>query len=154
VASKRRFRAEVRDARGGGHLVEVPNDVVNALGGRGRTPVRASFNGIPYRGSIVSMGGSFVLGVQKAILGEAGASAGDTLDVVVELDAAPREVEVPDDLRNELDRRKTLRAAWDRSSYSHRREYAAAITEAKRPETRRRRIEKTLQALAERSKSG
>jgi Domain of unknown function (DUF1905) len=83
VASKRRFRAEVRDARGGGHLVEVPDDVVNALGGKGRTPVQASFNGIPYRGSIVSMDGSFVLGVQKAILAEAGASAGDTLDVVV-----------------------------------------------------------------------
>jgi len=147
------FRASVRSSGrgGGGHLVHVPPEVIEALGGKGRIPVTATFDGVPYRGSIVRMGGDAVLGVQKAIMAEAGVSVGDTLTVVVRNDAAPREVEVPDDLEVALRRNEVARAAFDELSYSHRREYVTSITEAKRPETRARRIERTIQQLLERA---
>jgi bacteriocin resistance YdeI/OmpD-like protein/uncharacterized protein DUF1905 len=151
------FRAPVRSSgRGGGHLVDVPPEVVEALGGgpggtKGRIPVTATFAGVPYRGSIVRMGGGAVLGVQKAIMAEAGISVGDTLTVVVCNDDAPREVEVPDDLAEALGRDDVARASFDGLSFSHKREYVDAINEAKRPETRARRIERTIQAMHQRA---
>jgi Bacteriocin-protection, YdeI or OmpD-Associated/Domain of unknown function (DUF1905) len=146
------FRAPVRPSgRGGGHLVDVPPEVVAALGGKGRIAVTATFDGVPYRGSIVRMGGGAVLGVQKAIMAEAGVSVGETLTVIVRTDDAPREVAVPDDLAEALAGNDVARAAFDGLSYSHRREYVTSITEAKRPETRARRIERTIQQLLERA---
>ena len=147
------FRAPIRSSgRGsGGHLVDVPPEVIEALGGRGRIPVTATFDGVPYRGSIVRMGGGAVLGVQKAIMAEAGVAVGDTLTVIVRNDDAPREVEVPDDLAEALRRSDEARAVFDGLSFSHRREYVESITEAKRPETRARRVERTIQALLERA---
>jgi uncharacterized protein YdeI (YjbR/CyaY-like superfamily) len=131
--------------------VEVPNKVVAALGGRGRIPVQASFNGVPYRGSIVKMGEVMMLGVTKAVMAEAGAGPGDVLDVVVENDEAPREVEIPPELATALKRSKAAAAAWDRLSFTHRREYVSSIVEAKKEETRARRVERTIQALSERA---
>ena len=149
--AKTRFRARLRTSgRGaGGHLVEVPDEVVAALGGGGRIPVQASFNGVPYRGSIVKMGGVMMLGVTKAVMVEAGAGSGDVLDVVVENDEAPREVEVPPELTTALKRNRAARAVWDGLSFSHRREYVSYIVEAKKEETRARRVERTIQALTE-----
>ncbi len=151
--ARARFTARLRPSgRGaGGHLVDVPDEVVAALGGRGRIPVQASFNGIPYRGSIVRMGGVMMLGVTKAIMAEAGAGPGDVLDVVVENDEAPREVEVPPELTKALKRSPAARAVWDGLSFSHRREYVGYIVEAKKEETRARRVERTIQALTERT---
>ena len=115
--SEATFRAPVRssDRGGGGHLVEVPTEVVEALGGKGRIRVTATFDGVPYRGSIVRMGGGAVLGVQKAIMAEAGVSVGDTLTVIVRNDDAPREVEVPDDLAEALARNDAALAAFEGS---------------------------------------
>jgi hypothetical protein len=131
----------------GGHLVKVPDEVVDALGGRGRTPVRATFNGIPYRGSIVKMGGFFCIGVTKAIIGQAGVSPGDLLDVVVQLDDEPRQVEIPAELKKPLEADHQLKRAWDSLSYTQQREYSNWIQDAKREETRRRRVEQTLERL-------
>jgi hypothetical protein len=150
--AKTRFRARFRPSGcgAGGHLVEVTDVVVAALGGGGRIPVQASFNGVPYRGSIVRMGGVMMLGVTKAIMAEAGAVPGDVLDVVVENDEAPREVEVPPELTTALKRNREAKAVWDGLSFSHRREYVSYIVEAKKEETRARRVERTIQALTER----
>jgi hypothetical protein len=151
--ARARFTARLRPSgRGGvGHLVEVPVEVVAALGGRGRIPVRASFNGVPYRGSIVRMGGVMMLGVTKAIMAEAGAGPGDLLDVVVENDEAARDIEVPQELSKALKRNRAAAAVWDGLSFSHRREYVGYIIEAKKEETRARRVEKTIQELAGRA---
>jgi hypothetical protein len=127
--------------------VVVPDELARSLGDDRRMPVRASFNGVPYQGSMVSWSGTYCIGVTKAIMAEAGVSVSDELDVVVEFDEAPREVDVPDNLEAILSRRKGLQAAWDRMSFSHRREYVSAITEAKKPETRQRRVAKTIEAL-------
>jgi len=129
----------------------VPTEVVEALGGKGRIPVTATFDGVPYRGSIVRMGGGAVLGVQKAIMAEAGVRVGDSLTVVVRNDEGPREVEVPVDLAEALARNGAARAAFEGLSFSHKREYVRSITEAKRPQTRARRIELTIEQLVERA---
>lgn len=142
------FRAPVKPSgRGGGHLVEVPPKVIEALGGKGRIPVTASFNGVPYRGSIVRMGGDAVLGVQKAIMAEAGVSVGDTLRIEVSNDDVPRVVELPDELAKALRANRTARRVFEGLSYSHRREYARSVAEAKRPETRVRRAEHAIEQL-------
>ena len=105
----------------------------------------ATFDGLPYRGSIVRMGGGAVLGVQKAIMAQAGVSVGETLTVVVRNDDTPREVEVPDDLAEALrPQRRGSRGVRGSLVTRHRREYVDAINEAKRPETRARRIERTI----------
>jgi hypothetical protein len=132
---------------GGGHLVDVPPEVVAALGGRGRAPVKASFNGIAYRGSIATMGGGVVLGVTKAIMAEAGVAVGDTLRVALQIDATPREVQIPAELAAAFRKNRAAREAWERLSYTHRKEHARAIEEAKKPETRARRLQKCLDML-------
>ncbi len=143
------FRAPVRPSgRGGrGHLVDVPAEIVDRLGGKGRIPVTATFDGVPYRGSIVRMGGGAVLGVQKAVMAEAGVSVGDTLTVVVRNDDAPREVEIPDELAEAFRENEVARRSFDGLSYSHRREYVRHITEARKPETRAKRVERTIEML-------
>jgi hypothetical protein len=149
------FRAPVRSSgRGGGQLVDVPPEVVEALGGKGRIPVTATFDGVPYRGSIVRMGGGSVLGVQKAVMAEAGVSVGDTLTVIVRNDEAPRQVEVPEDLAEAFGHDDAARVVFEGLSFSHKREYVRSITDAKRPETRARRIELTIQQLVERASGG
>jgi Domain of unknown function (DUF1905)/Bacteriocin-protection, YdeI or OmpD-Associated len=134
-----RFDGVLTAARQGGAYVEVPADVIDDLGGRKRIPVRATFDGVPYQGSIVSMGGRMVLGVLKAIRAQLGKQPGDVVTVTVELDDAPRQVAVPDDLAVALDE-AGARAAFDALSPSHRREHVQAIEDAKRPATRAGRV--------------
>jgi len=131
---------------GGGAWVEVPGEVVAALGGGGRIPVQATFDGIAYRGSIASMGGCMALGILKSIRAELGKGAGDPVTVTLVRDAAERTVEVPADLAAAL-QEAGLRTAFDALSYSHRREHVNAINDAKKPETRVRRISKALEML-------
>jgi hypothetical protein len=131
---------------GGGAWVEVPGEVVAALGGGGRIPVQATFDGVGYRGSIASMGGCMALGILKGIRTQLGKGDGDAVTVTVERDAGERTVEVPGDLAAAL-ADAGLREAFDTLSYSHRREHVNAINEAKKPETRNRRIAKALEML-------
>ena len=131
---------------GGGAWVEVPGDVIAALGGGGRIPVQATFDGVAYRGSIASMGGCMALGMLKSIRSQLGKGSGDAVTVTVERDAAERTVEVPADLAAALEE-AGLREAFDGLSYSHRREHVNAINDAKKPETRSRRITKALEML-------
>jgi hypothetical protein len=140
------FDATVMAADRGGAYVQVPPDVVASLGGKGRIPVRASFDGIHYRGSVVSMGGEKVLGLLKSVRTELGKGPGDVVTVTLELDEGERSVTVPDDLRAALDGAGLLKR-FDGLSYSHQREYVLWIDSAKRPETRAHRIDQTIERL-------
>ena len=141
------FEATLVAADRGGAYVDVPADVVAALGGRGRIPVRATLDGVDYRGSIVSMGGEArVLGVLKAIREQLGKVPGDRLNVTVELDDTERTVAVPADLAAALDAAGAT-AAFAALSFSHRREHVAWIEEAKRPATRARRVAATVERV-------
>ena len=137
------FDATIVEAKGGGAYVEVPPDVLSALGGKGRIPVRATFDGLDYRGSVVTMGGVRCIGVLKEIRTRLGKGPGESIAVTLTADTEERTVEVAADLRSALDeaRASTPFAAL---SYSHQREYVEWIEEAKRPATRERRIAQTV----------
>jgi hypothetical protein len=140
------FRAPIAAADRRGAYVVVPLDVVDALGGGGRIPVHATFDGIEYRVSVASMGGEKVLGVLKTIREQLGKGPGDDVVVTLARDDAPRTVTVPDDLAAALEA-ADRRAAFDALSYSHQREYVEWVDEAKRADTRARRIAQTVEQL-------
>ena len=125
---------------------EVPLDVP-AVFGRARAPVRVKIGGHTYRSTIAPYGGRYLLPLNRANREAAGVAAGDAVEVEIELDEEPRVVAVPEDLAAALAGDPDAAAAFEGLSYTHRREYVQWIVEAKREETRRRRIEKTLADL-------
>ena len=141
------FRAIIEEAPRGGAYVRVPPEEVERLGGDGRIPVRATFDGVDYRGSIVRMGEESVLGVLKQIREGLGKSPGDEVEVTVERDVEERDVEVPPDLARLLEANPAAREAFESLSYSHRREHAQHVAEAKQAETRDRRARKAIETL-------
>jgi hypothetical protein len=144
------FEATIVVNDGGGAWVEVPGEVIAALGGGGRIPVLATFDGIAYRGSIASMGGCMALGILKSIRGELGKGDGDGVTVTVERDGGVRTVEVPADFAVALEE-AGLTEVFDGLSFSHRREHVNAINDAKKPETRVRRIAKAVEMIEAKS---
>lgn len=129
--------------------VEVPAEVVQSLGTGKRPPVRATINGYTYRSSVAPMGGRFLLGISADVREKAGVRAGDEVDVEIELDTEPREVNVPADLTAALLLEPAAQAFFDRLSYSNRLRLVLAIEGAKTAQTRRRRIDKTVSQLSE-----
>jgi hypothetical protein len=142
------FRALIEEARGGGGAwIQVPPSVIEELGTAGRIPVQATFDGILYRGSVVSMGGGgMVLGILKAIRTKLGKQVGDEIVVTLTRDDGPREVEVPEDLTRAL-RAVGLIDVFARLSFTRRKEIAAGVAGAQKPETRQRRIDAAVQEL-------
>jgi thioredoxin-like negative regulator of GroEL len=133
---------------GGGTLIPVPKDVAAKLGLRGMPKVNAVIAGTPYRGSLMPMGdGTYCLGVLKSIQQAAGVGAGDAITIDLELDTAPRTVELPADLAKAIARDKKATSAWEALSYTNKREMARSLEEAKRPETRVRRLTQALESL-------
>ena len=123
---------------------------VAAVGeGAKRFPVAATVNEYTWRTSVARMRGEFLLGLNRAVREEAGVEAGDTVEVSIELDSAPREVLVPQALADALAGDPTLGAAFDALAYTHRKEYARWIESAKREETRDRRVTQALAMLRE-----
>jgi hypothetical protein len=137
--------------RGGGCFVPIPNDVATKLALKGFPKIQSVIAGTPYRGSLMPMGdGTYCLGVLKSIQEAAGLGFGDTITVELELDTAPRTVEVPADLAKALKRDQKAAAAWAALSYTNQKERARALEEAKRPETRERRLAQTIEFLKSR----
>lgn len=120
-----------------GHI-PVPFDV-RAVFGRARPPVVVTINGHSYRSTVAIMGGEVFVPFRASNRAAAGVGPGERHAVTLTLDTAPREVETPDDLAAALDM-AGARAGWERLSYSHRREWVEAIEQARRPETRARRV--------------
>jgi hypothetical protein len=130
-------------------FIPVPFDPKPVFG-KVRAPVTVTLNGYSYRSTIAAMGGTVCIPLRRSNREAAGLEGGETLNVKLELDAAKREVEPPKDLVKSL---KAAPPAWDRwreLSFSHQREYVEAIEEAKKPETRARRIEGAVRAVAAR----
>jgi hypothetical protein len=138
---------ELRGGDGNTAGFVVPDEVVEELGGGRKPKVVVTIGKHTWRSSIVNMGGQFMLGVSMANREAAGVAAGQTLDVDVELDTAPRTVEVPDDLAAELAGDARASATWATWSFTRQNEAARLLTEAKKPETRERRLEKVLAEL-------
>ena len=144
---KYRFRAKIEAGDGGGAYILFPFDIEKEFGTKGRVPVQALFNAIPYTGSLIKYGGPLhFLGVPKAIREQIGVGPGDTIDVEIWKDDQPRTIEVPAPLQQAMKRAGVLKI-FEALSYSHRREYCRWITEAKKEETRRKRIDKAIDLL-------
>lgn len=123
--------------------ISVPPTIIEGLNAGKRPKVTITINGVAYRSTVAVMGGDYMVGVPAEHRDRAGVKGGDTVEVTLELDTAPREVEVPADFAAALDRAKA-REAFDRLSFTHRKEHVRAIAEAKAPETRQRRIDKAV----------
>jgi hypothetical protein len=133
---------------GGGTLVPIPKEVAAKLGLKGMPKIKAVIAGTPYRGSLMPMGdGTYCLGVLKSIQEAAGVGSGDSITIDIELDTAPRTVELPADLAKALAHDKKAIAAWEALSFTSKKEMARSLEEAKRPETRERRLAQAVQAL-------
>jgi hypothetical protein len=91
VAESATFTGEVEPARGGGHVIAVPDEAAGAIGAKHMMRVKGTLAGAPYRSNLAKMGGRFILGVHKATLAAAGKDTGDTVEVTMEQDPAPRE---------------------------------------------------------------
>ncbi len=129
--------------------IEVPPEVVASLGSSRRPAVRVTINGYTYRSSIASMGGRYMLGVSNETREHAGVAAGDVVEIDIDLDTEPREVTVPTDFAAALDGDPAAGRFFDGLSYSNKRRLLIPIDEAKTPETRERRIAKTVSTLRE-----
>lgn len=127
--------------------IEVPPEVVAGLGAGKRPPVVVTINGKSYRSSIAVMGGQNLIAVSEHNREFTGVSAGDTVEVHVELDTQPRIVEVPDDLAAALAAEPDAQAFYATLSYSSQRRYVEPLADAKTAETRARRIAKVVADL-------
>jgi hypothetical protein len=129
--------------------VRVPAEVVERLGKGKKPPVHVTINSYTYRSTVAVMGGEFMLPVSADVRERAGVKAGDEVDVDIELDSEPREVTVPPDFTDALDRDANARRFFDGLSYSNKRRIVISIEEAKTAETRQRRISKAVSKLRE-----
>ncbi len=125
--------------------LQVPDEVVEALGAGKRPPVVVTLAGYTYRTTVAPMGGDFWIPLAAEHREAAGVAADQEVDVHLELDSAPREVAVPDDLAGAMD--EEARTTFDGLAFSHRKEWVRWVTEAKKPETRAARIDKTVESL-------
>jgi hypothetical protein len=141
------FDGIIRTNDAGGAFVEFPHDVEKLYGVKGRVPVNVTFDGIPYRGSMVKMGSErHLLLILKEIREKLKKGEGGNIRVTVDLDDKPRVVELAGDVEAAYKRAGVL-AKYRAMSYSHQREYMLWIEEAKQAETRKRRIEKSVEVL-------
>ena len=144
-----RFRATVELGGKTATGIRVPAEVVEGLGSGRKPPVSVTINDHTYRSTVATMGGVFMLPVSAEVRAAAGVEAGDEVDVEIRLDSAPREVTVPPDFAAALDADAAARHFFDGLSYSNRRRIVSPIDDAKTPETRQRRIDKSVDALRE-----
>jgi hypothetical protein len=131
--------------RGPAAAVVLDDDQVAQVGeGAKRFPVVATVNGYTWRTSVARMKGEFLVGLSREVRQNAGAEAGDEVEVALELDEAPREVEVPEALAAALAADPEASASFGRMAFTHRKEYARWVTEAKKEETRERRVQQAV----------
>ncbi len=125
----------------------APFNVQEVFGTRARVPVKGTVNGYPFRSSLMPMSGKHMMVVNKEIRDGAGVKAGDTVAVVMERDQGKRTVEVPPLLKKELGKSKAAKHRWGALSFTHRKEMARFILDAKQEETRTRRLAKVMDIL-------
>lgn len=144
---KHTFKAKLRD----GGTFEVPLDV-RAIFGEARPAVKMTFCGETFSTRVAVYGGKYIMGIWKAVRERLELVDGQTIEVTLEADAAPRIVEPPKELATALKKNADARAGWEKMSFTHKREWAEAIADAKKPETREKRIAQAIAALTAKAK--
>jgi bacteriocin resistance YdeI/OmpD-like protein/uncharacterized protein DUF1905 len=141
------FQAQLRP-RGPAAAVVLDDAQVAVVGeGAKRFPVVATVNGYTWRTSVARMGGEFLLGLNREVRHAAGVEPGNEVEVSIELDVAPREVEVPEALAAALATDPQAESAFKSMAFTHRKEYARWVADAKREETRQRRVREALDMI-------
>lgn len=142
-----RFRTTILQAGKTATGIQVPDEVVEALGPGKRPAVRVTINGYTYRSTVAVMGGAFMVSLSAQHRVGAGVAGGAEVDVDMELDSAPREVRVPEDLAAALAAEPAAARTFDGLSYSNRSWHVLQIEGAKTDQTRQRRIAKSVETL-------
>jgi hypothetical protein len=142
-----RFRTTIVQSGKNTTGIQVPDEVVEALGSGKRPAVKVTVNGYSYRSTVASMSGVFMVSLSAEHRAGAGVGGGDEVEVDLELDSAPREVTVPPELVAALDAEPAARATFDGLSYSNKSWHVLQVIGAKTEETRQRRIARSVDAL-------
>ncbi len=142
------FKGKIEAGEGGGAYVVFPYDA-NKEFGKGRVPIRCTIDGEPYRGAMVKYGTPFhFILVLKSIREKIKKDAGDTVSIWLAEDTEERKIDVPEVFRKLLKKNK-LEKQFDAMSYSHKKEWILWLNDAKKEETRLRRMEKAIEKLKE-----
>jgi hypothetical protein len=142
-----RFRTNVELGGKAATGLQIPDDVLAALGSGKRPAVRITIGGHTYRTTVASRGGRFLVPLSAENRAAAGVAAGEQVDVEIQADTAPREVTVPADLADAMAHESmSAQQFFDALSYTHRKEWVRWVEEAKKPETRRARIANAVDA--------
>ena len=131
--------------------LKPPFDVVEVFQRKGRVPVKGTINGFPFRSSLMNMGDGHMMVVNAELRAGAKCKAGDVVSVVMELDEDVRKVELPAYLKKLIVADPKAREAWEKLSFTHQKEHVRAIEDAKRPETREKRVAAMLDMLRQKT---
>lgn len=146
-----KFTSTVWANEDGNTGIIVPNHVVEELGGGNHPKVSLTLNGFGYRSSIAKMGDQFLIPVSKARRAEGKLEVDVPYEIDIELDTAPRTVDVPEELTAHFETDPDAKAKWDAMSYSNQLRMVTPINNAKKPETRQRNVDKVIAQLGESS---
>ena len=127
--------------------ITIPFDVEKVFGGK-RVPVKVSINGADYRSTIFRMGGKYLLAIPKRFREAANVKGGEMITVEMQRDDELRVIIPPEDFARAMEANSRAKRAWEKLSYTHQREYVMAIEDAKKAETRARRIAKAIEQIA------
>jgi len=144
-----RFRTTILTTGKAAAGIVIPPEIVEGFGSGRKPPVSVTINGFTYRSTVATIDGRFMVGVSADNRAKAGVAGGETVDVDIELDTAPRSVDVPDDLAAALGPYPAARAFFDGLSNSQKSWFVLGIEDAKTAETRQRRVEKAVERLRE-----
>lgn len=139
--------------RGSGTLIFFPYDIEETFGAKGQVKIQCEFDGVPYRGSIVNMGSGPCIGIIKSIRQQIGKQAGDSVHVRLWKDEMPRVIEIPEDLQAAFNTMPEISKFFEGLSYTNKKEYVQWITGAKKEETRKTRVDMTIEKLKDGKKS-
>jgi hypothetical protein len=141
------FRTKVLTAGKTTTGIQIPDDVIERLGGGKRPAIRVTINGYTYRSTAAVMGGRFMVGINAENREKTRVAGGDEVDVEIALDAEPREVSVPADFASALNRNAKAKQQFEALSPSKKKALVSGIEGARTAETRRRRIDKAVSDL-------
>jgi hypothetical protein len=142
-----RFRTTIQQSGKTATGIQVPAEVIEALGAGKRPAVTVTINGYTYRSTVAVMGGRYMVGVNAEHRARAGVAGGEEVDVDIDLDTAPREVSVPADFAVALDAEPEARRTFEGLSYSNKSWHVLQVEGAKTDGTRQRRIAKSVDIL-------
>ena len=144
-----KFHTTIKQSDGNATGIEIPDEVIAALGAGKKPPVRMMVNGYAYRSTVATIDGKFMVGFSADHRAASGLKGGDEADVEIEHDTEPRTVQVPADLQSALDAEPAAQQTFDKLSNSLKGYHVYQVTSAKTDETRQRRIEKSIATLRE-----